>query len=149
MLILIGADHRGFKLKEDLRAYLSGKGYEVADLGNQTLDETDDYTDFAIAVGLAVSRNPAARGILACGSGAGMAVTANKFKNVRASLGFSTDQIFDARSDDDLNVLVLAANFTSSAEARKITDVFLATPFQEEERHHRRLEKIRQIESSP
>jgi len=147
MIIYIGADHRGFKLKETLKNFLHGEGYEVADLGAASFEQGDDYPDFAAAVGKKVSAEPERdRGILVCGSGVGMDVVANKFPGVRSAVAISADQIYAARHDDDVNVLCLAADFISDEDAQKIVEVFMATPFSGEERHKRRLEKISRIE---
>jgi len=147
MVIYLGADHGGFNLKETLKEYLKGKGYEVVDCGAATYDESDDYPDFAAAVALRVKSDPErGRGVLICKSGAGMDMAANRFRHVRAFIGFSADQVFDARHDDDANVLCLAASFISEPDARQMVDAFLQTPFEREERFLRRLDKIAQIE---
>lgn len=148
MLIYLGADHRGFNLKESLKNFLKNKGYETADLGNIQYDEKDDYPDFAAAVGKKVSGAPdESRGILICGSGAGVDVAANKFRSVRSAIAVSSDQIYQARRDDNINVLSIAANFTLEADAQKIALTFLETPFSGEARHQRRLDKISQLEN--
>ncbi len=148
MVIYLGADHRGFSLKAVLKDFLHDKGYEVIDLGNNSYDEKDDYPDFAVKVAEKVSFNSeTSRGILLCGSGVGVDVTANKFKNIRSALGITSDQIYDARHDDDVNVLSLAADYVSQEDAEKIVQVFLSTPFSGEEKFSRRIEKISQIEN--
>jgi ribose 5-phosphate isomerase B len=148
MVIYLGADHRGYNLKEAIKDFLHDKGYEVIDVGNNSYDEKDDYPDFAVKVAEKVSLNSeTSRGILICGSGVGVDVTANKFKNVRSALGITSDQIYDARHDDDVNVLSLAADYMSPEEAEKIVQVFLSTPFSGEERFSRRIEKISQAEN--
>ncbi len=148
MLIYIGADHRGFNLKESLKIFLKNQGYEVVDVGNIHYDDKDDYVDFAVAVAKKVSLDSeASRGILICGSGAGVDIAANKFRNVRSVLAISPDQVYEARHDDDVNVLSLAADFTSETDAQKITETFLETPFGKEERHQRRIDKISRIEN--
>jgi ribose 5-phosphate isomerase B len=130
MVIYLGADHRGFKLKEALKYYLKEQGYELADLGNAVYDKEDDFPDFAAEVAKKVSLAPEeARGILACGSGIGMAIVANKFRNVRAGLAMSPDQANAGRHDNNINILCLAADFTSEEDAKNIVRVFLATPF--------------------
>ncbi|MBI2033942.1 MAG: RpiB/LacA/LacB family sugar-phosphate isomerase [Candidatus Liptonbacteria bacterium] len=148
MVIYLGADHRGFSLKEAIKDFLQDKGYEVFDLGNSFYDEKDDYPDFAVKVAQKVSLNSeTSRGILICGSGVGVDVTANKFKNVRSALGITSDQIYDARHDDNVNILSLAADYMNLEDAEKIVQVFLSTPFSGEERFSRRIEKITQIEN--
>jgi ribose 5-phosphate isomerase B len=149
MLVYIGADHRGFRLKEFLKKYLQEGGYEVKDVGNHKLDPDDDYPDYAMKVAEEVSLDPEhARGILICGSGVGVDVVANKYPNVRSALVGTPDQAVSSRRDDDTNVLSLAADFLTEREAEKITSIWLQTDFSEEERHRRRLEKIEKIEES-
>ncbi len=148
MIIYIGADHRGFKLKEFIRDFLKNKGYEVVDLGNANYDQNDDYVDFAkeVAKRVGIDSNNS-RGILVCGSGVGMDVTANKFRKVRSVLAISSDHVYEARHDDNANVLSIAANFTNESDAQKIVGTFLETSFGKEERYQRRLDKIAQIEN--
>lgn len=147
MIIYIGADHRGFKLKGTLTRFLEESGYTVGDLGNAQYAEGDDYPDFAKLVAQKVGADALnSRGIVICGSGAGVDIVANKFPNVRSALGFNPDQVMEARSADDVNVLALAADFLEEDAAKKIVSVWLQTPFSGEERHKRRIEKIRQID---
>jgi ribose 5-phosphate isomerase B len=147
MIIYIGADHRGFYLKETLKSALKSDGYEVIDLGNSEGDPNDDYPDFAAAVAEKVAGTDSeVRGIVVCGSGIGVDIVANKFAGVRSALAISPDQIRAGRNDDDVNVLSLAAGFTTRDDALNIVHVFLSTPFKKEERYSRRLGKISQIE---
>ena len=147
MLIYIGADHRGFKLKETLKQFLQDSGYTVNDMGNAQYDEEDDYPDFAKLVAQKVSVDQfISRGIVICGSGVGVDIVANKFPNVRSALGFHPDQVMEARSDDDTNVLALAADFLEPEQAKKILSVWLQTPFDGDARDKRRIEKIKQID---
>jgi ribose 5-phosphate isomerase B len=147
MTIYIGADHRGFNLKEHLKVVLKNEGYEVVDAGAMAYDKEDDSPDFARPVAEKVGANSETdRGILICGSGFGMDIAANKYKNVRAVLPMSADHAYQARHDDNANVLSIAADFTDEGTAEQIVKVFLATPFAKEERYARRLEKIRQSE---
>ena len=121
----------------------------MADLGAETKNENDDYPDFAKLVAKKVSLDyENSRGILICGSGAGVDIVANKFVNVRSALAISSDQIYDARHDDNVNVLSIAADFTKKEDAEKIVRTFIATPFAKEERFVRRLDKISQIENT-
>lgn len=148
MIIYIGADHRGFKLKEYLAGILRNEGYEVADLGNAVLDPNDDYVDPAVAVGKKISvEYQRARGLVICGSGVGVNVVANKFPNVRAALVATSDQAYDGRHDDDFNVLALAADFLEPEEAKKITLTWLTTEFAGDEKYQRRLDKIGRLEA--
>jgi len=148
MKVYFGADHRGFRLKQQLLIFVRGLGFEAIDLGNTVLDMDDDYADFAAKVGGAVGHDPEhARGIVLCGSGAGVDATVNKVKGVRATIGFSSAQITDARRDDDINILALASGFLGETEAEEIVERFLKTLFSGEERHKRRIEKITAIEN--
>ncbi len=147
MLIYIGADHRGFAIKESIKKYLTDSGYELIDFGNSKINPQDDYNDFAVNVAKEVSKDPSlGKGILICGSGVGMDIVANKFRNVRCSLCFSSDQAMSVRSDDNPNVLALAADFLEENEAKKIVSVWLQTQFDGESNHSRRLEKINELE---
>ena len=117
-------------------------------MGNLSYDPSDDYPDFGAAVAGKVSGDPAgSRGVLICGSGVGMDVVANKFPRVRAALGVSLDQVSSARHDDDVNVLVIPADFVAEADAKKMAQVFLATPFAGDERYRRRIAKISKMEN--
>lgn len=149
MLIYIGADHQGFQLKEILKKFLKERGYEVIDVGNDKYDENDDYSDFAVSVAKQVAQDTSIRrGILICGSGAGVDIAANKFNNIRSVLAANPDQAYLSRKDDDTNVLSLAAEFTDEEIAKKIASVWLSTPFSGEEKYKRRLEKINKIEEN-
>ena len=148
MLIYIGADHKGFKIKESLSADLKEGGYEVVDVGNGIYDEDDDYPEFASSVAEKISLDPEnSRGVLICGSGVGVDIVANKYANVRSALVATPDQAMASRNDDNANVLSLAADFVTENEAKKILKVWLQTPFSQEERHRKRLEKIEKIEA--
>ncbi len=147
MIIYIGADHRGFQLKGALKDYLKGLGYQISDLGDSRYDENDDYTDFASAVAERVSADwNNSRGVLICGSGVGVDVTANKYDRVRSVLAFSPDQANASRSDDDTNVLSLPADFVDLETSKKILSTWLQTPFRGGERYQRRLDKIKSLE---
>ena len=156
-MIYIGADHRGYKLKETLKKYLEELSKEFSaqggpalgweDLGASELIIDDDYPDYAIPVARKVSESPKEnRGILICGSGIGVDVVANKFKGVRSALIFNPEQARMSRNDDNTNVLSLSADFTDENSAKEILKVWLETPFSRLERHARRLEKIKAIE---
>jgi len=147
MVIYLGADHRGFNLKESIKSWLKNQGYEVVDFGANVLNPNDDYTDFAIKVGEAIQKDyENGRGILICGSGAGVCITANKFKRVKAGVGFNPDQVFEMRNDDNINVLCLASDFIYEEQAKNLVKVFLITPFDHKENHLRRLQKIEELE---
>jgi len=148
MKIYIGSDHRGFELKEKIAKWLFEMDHAFQDLGAQSFDPTDDYTKYAEEVALLVRDNEGARGILLCGSGVGVDVVANKFDGIRASIGKSVAQVRDGRSDDDMNVLVLAADFTTEKEAKAMLIAFLETKFSGKDRYERRLEEIERIEAN-
>ncbi|MBU4348548.1 RpiB/LacA/LacB family sugar-phosphate isomerase [Patescibacteria group bacterium] len=147
MIIYIASDHRGFGHKEVIKKYLADFGYTVVDFSGEKYDEADDYPDFASKVAEKISKDPNnSRGILICGSGAGVDIVANKFSRVRSSLVFNTEQAIDVRADDDANVLSLAASYTSLEDSKKITSLWLNTKFSGEEKHKRRIKKIEEIE---
>ncbi len=147
MVIYLAADHKGFQLKEYVEKLVRSMGYQVVDVGSQKYQEGDDYPDYAKKVAEKVSLGyENSRGILICGSGVGVDVVANKYKNVRSGLIATPDQAYDARNDDDINVLSLAADYLSKDEVKKIVVTWLETPFSGEERYRRRLNKIYQIE---
>jgi ribose 5-phosphate isomerase B len=148
MIIYIGADHRGFSLKESLKKYLKENGYEIDDLGAATLVPDDDYPEFAMLVAEKVSLNPQdSKGILICGSGVGVDVTANKYPRIRASLVMSPDHAYLSRSDDDANILCLASELIDDVMAKTILAAWLQTPFSGDVRHMRRIAKIRDAET--
>lgn len=148
-MIYLGADHRGFKLKEKLKTFLKGENYEFEDLGNTVLDPSDDYPDFAAKVAEKVSENPKEnRGILLCGSGVGMDIVANKFKGVRSALVWSAEEalVKQSRQHDDSNVLSLPADYLTEEQVRGIVKLWLETPFLGVERHIRRIQEIKALE---
>jgi len=147
MVIYIGADHRGFDLKEELKKFLEQNGWSIKDVGAKEKIADDDYVDYARLVAKEVSADPdQRRGILVCANGVGMDVVANKFYQVRSVLAMSADHALTSREDDDTNVLSLGADFVDLETTKKIVSVWLQAPFSGEERHKRRLEKIRQLD---
>ena len=146
MRIAIGADHAGFEMKRDLTGYLAQQGHEVIDLGTHTTASVD-YPDTAEAVATAVRNGQADRGLLICGSGAGVSVAASKFPGIRAAVCHDTFSARQAVEDDDLNVLCLGARVIGPALARALVDAFVGATFTSEERHLQRLAKIDVIES--
>ncbi len=145
MRILIGSDHAGFELKEHVKEHLGHSGYDVVDVGT-TNEESVDYPDYARAVGEAVASGDADFGILACGSGLGMAIAANKVDGVRAVQIMDPELAAMARRHNDANVLTLPGRYMTPAQADKVVDAFLATAF-EGGRHQRRVDKITKIEN--
>ena len=140
--IPIGSAHAGFALKQQLINALRAEGYEPVDLGTYSTESTD-YPDFAHAVASQVEHGDAARGILLCGTGLGMAYAANRHHGVRAAVVWTPEVAELARSHNDANVLVLPARFVTEAEGVSILRTWLKTPF-EGGRHARRIAKIEQ-----
>jgi ribose 5-phosphate isomerase B len=139
MKIFIGADHRGFELKEKLKKELVG--FEVIDCGNAVLESNDDYPDFGIAVGKSVVEK-GGMGIVICGSGVGISIAANKISGVRCALCWREEIARQAREHLDANVIAIPSDFLSIEEALRLVKIFLETKFSNEERHKRRIEKI-------
>lgn len=144
MNVSLGADHRGFELKEKVKEYLTRLGHDVIDFGTDSA-ESVDYPDFAFKVAESVAEGEADFGVTVCWTGNGMNMVANKVKGVRSALCLNDEMAMLARAHNNANVLALASNFVSETMARKILDVWLATEF-EGGRHARRLEKIRSHE---
>jgi len=145
MKIAIGCDHAGYLLKLDLLGYLKKRGIEVFDHGCSSLDSVD-YPDYAVLVGKAIQEKKADLGILICGTGIGMAMTANKLSGIRAASltdVFSTEM---TRRHNDLNILCLGARVVGPGLAERLVDAFLDTNF-EAGRHVERLKKMTEIES--
>ncbi len=140
MKVALGADHRGFALKEELKRWLAARGHEVIDFGPASADRVD-YPDYAFRVAGAVARRQADRGILMCSTGIGMSIAANKVRGVRAALAGSVRLARLSREHNDANVLCLGAGFVSVVLARRIVGVWLRTGFAGG-RHSRRLAKI-------
>lgn len=140
MRIAIGSDHAGFKLKEELLEQLRGQGRTVEDKGTFSSESTD-YPDFAHAVAREVAAGQVDRGIVICGSGNGVNITANKHAGVRSALAWTTEIAQLARQHNNANVVALPARFISAEEAWAITQAFLNTPF-EGGRHQRRVAAI-------
>ena len=140
MKVEIASDHAGFKLKESLRAYLQSQKHEVADMGTDS-ETSVDYPDFAKPVAAAVSSGDADMGVLICGSGIGMAITANRLKNVRAVVLNDELDAKASRKHNNANVACLGARKISEVAAKKLLKIWLETEF-EGGRHERRVEKI-------
>jgi ribose 5-phosphate isomerase B len=147
MNIVMGADHAGFEMKEQFRQELAQAGHQVIDAGAYAFVKTDDYPDFAAAVGQAVASGQAARGILICGSGVGACIAANKVKGVRACLCHDIYSATQGVEHDDMNVLCLGSLIVGPALARKLIDGFLTAEFQPEPRFQRRLDKVLAMET--
>ena len=146
-MIYLGSDHAGFKLKQAIKEYLIKSGFAIKDLGNHNLSPLDDYPDYAEKVTKAVQKNlNSNKGILICGSGQGVCMTANKFKGIRAALGYSIAAAKQSRAHGDSNVLCLSGKELTATQAKRIVFTLLSTEFSGEARHKRRLRKITKIE---
>ena len=147
MHIALGADHAGFETKSGLAQWLRSLGHEILDLGAAKLDPSDDYPDFAQAVAQAVAAGKVERGLLLCGSGVGASVTANKVSGIRAGLCHDTYSAHQGVEHDDMNVLCLGTRVIGPELAREIIFAFVGATFSGEERHLRRLGKLKAVES--
>jgi len=147
MRIVIGADHAGFSLKNAVGDLLRSLGHSVLDVGAFN-DNPSDYPDFALLVGNAVLEGKGERGILICGSGVGVSVAANKIKGIRAAVCHDTYSAHQGVEHDDMNVLVLGSRVIGSKLAEDLVKAFLGASFTNEERHKRRLAKVKAIEQA-
>lgn len=141
-MLYIGADHRGWELKEALKKWLKSEGHEVEDVGNRIFDPDDDSLDSAVKVAEMVEGNQGDMGILCCGSGHGEDMAANRFPGVRAILGFNRDVTIQGREHWDANILVIPAEWVSVQEAKEWTELFLTTEKSTNERYERRRSRL-------
>ncbi len=148
MNISIGADHAGFDMKAELIELVKKLGHNVHDVGTFQPGQPDDYPDYAILVAEDLRAGKSERGILVCGSGVGVSVAANKFKGVRAGLCNDHYSAHQGVEHDDMNVLVVGARIIGSMTAQDVTEAFLKAIFSGEERHVRRLQKVKAIEQN-
>lgn len=143
MKIYIGADHAGYEMKETLKKFLSGLGYQVEDKGAFKYEPGDDYPDFIFPVARAVAAEPESRGVIIGGSGQGEAMTANRVRGVRSAVyyGGTLEIVELSRKHNDANILSLGARFVDDEIAEKAVELWLKTPF-ESGRHERRIAKM-------
>lgn len=146
MRIAVGADHAGYALKEHISSWLAESGHAVYDLGTHTTDPVD-YPDYSAAVAQAVLDGRADRGVIICGSGAGAAIAANKFQGIRAAVAHDSYTAHQMVEHDDVNVLALGSRVVGQALAEDLVKTFLEAKFTREDRHVRRLDKIRALEA--
>jgi len=144
MKIYLGTDHAGFELKEQIKTFLKESGFGVADQGAFTLDQDDDYPDYMKIVAKLVQSDEGSRGIIFGGSGIGEAIVANRFPGVRAAVyyGKNLNIVKMTRQHNNINVLSIGARLVEKEEAIEAIKLFLGTPFSEDERHVRRINKI-------
>ena len=140
-MIAIGSDHGGFELKKEIMAHLDARGLEYKDFGTYS-DASYDYPVYGKAVANAVASGECERGIIICGTGIGISITANKVHGIRAALCGDCFSAEATRQHNDANVLALGARVVGPGLALKIVDTFLDTPFSNSERHIRRIEMI-------
>ncbi|HUA83295.1 MAG TPA: ribose 5-phosphate isomerase B [Bryobacteraceae bacterium] len=145
MRIVLGADHAGFEMKQNLVALVRDLGHEAVDVGTDSTKAVD-YPDFAEKVGVAIRDGAADRGILICGSGVGASVAANKMSGIRAGLCHDCYSAHQGVEHDAMNVLVMGSRVIGPELARDLAKTFIAAVFTQEERHVRRLEKVKAIE---
>ncbi len=148
MRIALGTDHAGFELRDKVARVLADLGHDVTDVGAHTYDPQDDYPDFARLVAEAVAAGDVERGVLVCGSGVGASVAANKVAGVRAAMCHDTYSAHQGVEHDDMNVLCMGARVIGEELAREVVASFLGAAFSGEERHVRRVAKIKAIESA-
>ena len=145
MRLVIGSDHAGFNMKQDLLGFVAELGHEAVDIGTGSIEPVD-YPDYADAIGRALRDGRADRGILICGSGVGASVAANKMPGIRAGLCHDTYSAHQGVEHDDMNVLVLGSRVIGVELAHDLVRAYLAAEFSGEARHVRRLEKVRALE---
>ena len=146
-MVYLGADHAGFKLKEQIKKYFQTQKIKFIDLGNFELDKNDDYPEFGFKVANAVAKNTQNRGILICGSSFGVCIVANKVKGIRAVSVCSIKDAKLSREHNDANVLCLSGWDLNLEIAKKIVNIWLKTKFSKARRHLRRLAMIKKYES--
>jgi RpiB/LacA/LacB family sugar-phosphate isomerase len=146
MKLVVGSDHAGFQLKNEMASLVKSLGHEVLDVGAYHEIPSDDYPDFAEAVGRAVLDGRAERGLLICGSGVGASVAANKLVGIRAGMCHDTYSAHQGVEHDNMNVLVLGSRVVGVMLAEDLVKAFLGAQFTREERHVRRLAKVKALE---
>ena len=146
MNIAIGTDHGGFALKQVVIDELKQQGHAVIDCGARSLEPGDDYPDFARAVGAAIQRGDAERGIVICGSGVGASVAATKMRGIRAAVCHDTYSAHQGVEHDNMNVLAIGARIVGEELVKELVRAFVAAKFSGEERHVRRVNKVMEIE---
>ena len=145
MRIVVGADHRGYEMKDQIAANLKLAGHEVLDVGTHNADSVD-YPDYARAIGQALKDGRAERGVLVCGSGVGASIAANKIRGVRAAICHDTYSARQGVEHDDMNVLCLGAGVIDSKLALELVQAYLDARLSGEGRYRRRLEKVAEME---
>lgn len=145
MRIVVGADHRGYQMKDEIAAALRRAGHQVLDVGTNSADSVD-YPDYARAIGEALTDGRAERGVLVCGSGVGASIAANKIRGVRAAVCHDAYSARQGVEHDDMNVLCLGSRIIESELALELVKAFVGARLQDEERYRRRLDKVAEME---
>ena len=145
MRIVVGADHRGYQMKDEIAAALRRAGHQVLDVGTNSADSVD-YPDYARAIGEALTDGRAERGVLVCGSGVGASIAANKIRGVRAAICHDTYSAHQGVEHDDMNVLCLGSRVVDSELALELVKAFVDARLLDEERYRRRLDKVTEME---
>ncbi|GHD34227.1 ribose-5-phosphate isomerase [Nocardiopsis kunsanensis] len=148
MRVYLGSDHAGFELKEHLVSWLKGQGHDVVDAGPAAFDAVDDYPPFVLRAAEGVAGDPGSLGLVIGGSGNGEQIAANKVAGVRAALAWSEETAKLAREHNDANVLGIGGRMHSLDEATRFVEVFLSTPYSDEERHTRRIAMLSRYEEN-
>jgi len=146
MRIVVGADHRGFQMKNAIADFLRTDGHDVSDVGTDS-EESVDYPDIAVALAAEIQSGKAERGVLVCGSGVGASVAANKLGGIRAAITHDSYSARQGVEHDDMNVICLGSHVIGIDVALEVTKAFAAASFDPQERYLRRLEKVRAIEA--
>ncbi|HSP54501.1 MAG TPA: ribose 5-phosphate isomerase B, partial [Dehalococcoidia bacterium] len=141
MRLVVGADHRGYCLKDSIAEHLRSRGHDVLDVGTNDGNSVD-YPDLALAVGKAIQSGRAERGFLVCGSGVGAVIAANKLKGIRAGLCHDTYSAHQGVEHDNMNVVCMGSRVIGDELAMEIVDAFVGATFMDEERYRRRLDKV-------
>jgi len=141
--VALASDHGGYQLKLEIIEYLKTKGYETVDLGTDS-EESVDYPEYGAKAAQAIINNDADCGIIMCGSGIGISISANKFKGIRAALCFDTYTAKMCREHNDANIMAIGGRITTIDRAEDMVDLFLETEF-EGGRHQRRIDKLDQL----
>jgi RpiB/LacA/LacB family sugar-phosphate isomerase len=145
MRIAVGSDHAGYEMKEDLASWLAESGHAVYDLGTHSNDPVD-YPDYSAAVAQAVLDGRADRGVIVCGSGAGASIAANKLNGIRAAVAHDVYTAHQMVEHDDVNIICLGSRVIGQALAEDLVKTFIEARFSRDDRHVRRVDKIRALE---
>lgn len=146
LIIGIAADHGGFELKQQLKAFLEECNFQVVDFGTKVFNSDDDYPDMVIPLARAIASGSVDRGIAICGSGVGACIAANKIRGIRAALISEHFSAHQGVEDDDMNLMCLGGRVTAYESAKELVSTFLEAQFSSAERHIRRLRKIKNLE---